>query len=344
MESISLHVDEPDEAQEIIGRLYYAHRLTVLHKPDKFAMTMSGLNLGPIAAALVRYSGEVRLDVPDELESAYQVNVPLSGWLRTRSGLAEVYATSRTAALYRPDGNASLHGWVDSGTVFGLKIERTALEARLADLAGRPVRGVIPLAPSLDVQAGGGRQWWSLTQALAALAADPDGPLARPMVALPLMESVLTALLYATEHPYRDAMAAPSARAGTAAIKRAVDLLEGRAGPAVDGGRPGRPRRPEHPGAAVRFRQVRGHVPDVLLAPGPAAAGRCRTARRWRRGQQRGQHRQPMGIHQLRPVRCRLPDPLRMPAVRDAAPGPLKLRELASTGAHRVSTLSSPHP
>jgi AraC-like DNA-binding protein len=227
MESISLHVNEPDAAQEIIGRFYYAHRLTVLHEPDKFAMTMSGLNLGPIAAALVRYSGEVRLDVPDELECAYQVNVPLSGWLRTRSGLAEVCATSRTAALYRPDGNASLHGWVDSGTVFGLKIERTALEARLADLAGRPVRGVIPFAPSLDVQAGSGRQWWSLTQSLAALAADPDGPLARPMVALPLMESVLTALLYATEHPYRDAMAAPSARAGTAAIKRAVDLLEG---------------------------------------------------------------------------------------------------------------------
>ena len=225
MDAIRLHVTEPDQAREICGRVYYPHRLTVLHDPARFAMSLSALNLGPVAVGLLGYAGEVCLETA-ELETGYEVNVPLSGRLLTSSGPAEVYATPYTAALYRPDARTRLQGWADGGELFGLKIARPALEARLADLAGTPVRGVVPLGPSLDLRAGVGRRWWTLARALAALTADPDGPLAQPMVVRPLVDSVLAALLYAADHPYRAALAAPCPRAGTAAVSRAVDLLE----------------------------------------------------------------------------------------------------------------------
>ena len=228
MDAISLHTAEPDEAQEICGRVYFPHRLTVLHEPASFAMSLSALSLGPVAAGRLGYAGEVRLETA-ELETGYEINVPLSGRLLTRSGPAEVCATPVTGALYRPDSKTRLQGWADGGELFGLKIERHALEARLGELAGRPVRGVIPLGPSLDLRAGAGRRWWALARALAALTADPDGPLAQPMVVRPLVESVLVALLYAAEHPYRGALAVSCPRAGTATVSRAVDLLE--AGP-----------------------------------------------------------------------------------------------------------------
>jgi transcriptional regulator GlxA family with amidase domain len=85
---------------------------------------------------------------------------------------------------------------------------------------------VIPLGPSLDLRSGGGQRWWALARSLAVLAADPEGPLARPMVVRPLIDSVLVALLYAADHPYRAALAAPCARPGTATVNRAVGLLE----------------------------------------------------------------------------------------------------------------------
>jgi AraC-like DNA-binding protein len=223
--AISLHVTDPAEAREICGRVYFPHRLAVLHDPARFAMSLSALDLGPVAVGLLGYAGEVCLET-GELETGYEINVPLSGRLLTRTGPAEVYATSRTAALYRPDARARLHGWAGGGQLFGLKVERRMLEARLAELAGTPVRGVIPLGPSLDLRSGGGRRWWALARSLAALAADPDGPLARPMVVRPLVDSVLVALLYAADHPYRAALAAPCARPGPAAVNRAVDLLE----------------------------------------------------------------------------------------------------------------------
>jgi AraC-like DNA-binding protein len=222
---ISLHVTEPDEAREVCGRVYYPHRLSILHEPARFAMSLSALNLGPVSVGLLRYAGEVCLETA-ELETGYEINVPLSGRLLTSSGPAEVYATPRTAALYRPDARTRLQGWADGGTLFGLKVERSALEARLAELAGTAVRGVIPIGPSLDLRTGGGRRWWALARALAALAADPDGPLTRPVVVRPLLDSVLVALLYAADHPYRATLDAPCPRPGPAAVHRAVDLLE----------------------------------------------------------------------------------------------------------------------
>ena len=225
MDGISLRITGPDEAQEACGQVYFPHQLKVLHEPARFAMSLSALTLGPVAIGLLGYAGEVRLETA-ELETSYEINVPLSGRLLTRTGPAEVCATPRTAAIYRPDGRTSLQGWADGGELFGLKIERQALEARLAELTGKPVRTVIPLGPCLDLQAGGGRRWWALARALAALTADPDGPLTRPMVLRPLIDSVLVAFLYAADHPYRGELAAPCARAGTATINRAVELLE----------------------------------------------------------------------------------------------------------------------
>jgi hypothetical protein len=118
--------------------VYFPHRLTVLHDPGQFAMSLSAARLGPISVGLLGYSGEVRLETA-ELSTGYEVNVPLTGPLRTWTGQAEVCAAPAMAAVYRPDGRTLLQGWAGGGRLFGLKIERSALEAELAELAGVPV-------------------------------------------------------------------------------------------------------------------------------------------------------------------------------------------------------------
>jgi len=128
VDTISLHITEPDEAREICGQVYFPHRLTILHEPASFAMSLSALNLGPVAVGLLGYTGEVRLETA-ELETAYEINVPLSGRLLTRAGPAEVCATPRTAPFYRPAGRTSVQGGPDGGQRFGWKTERWAWEA-----------------------------------------------------------------------------------------------------------------------------------------------------------------------------------------------------------------------
>jgi AraC-binding-like domain len=109
-------------------------------------MSLSALNLGPVAVGLLAYAGEVCLETA-ELETGYEVNVPLSGRLLTRSGPAEVYATPHTAALYRPDGLAcgGCHRLaVPNGRVRGHHAARDASVSGAGDGDGNPGTTPVP--------------------------------------------------------------------------------------------------------------------------------------------------------------------------------------------------------
>lgn len=225
MPSISIRTTEPDTASDECGRVYFPHRLVVLHDPAEFAMSLSAVSLGPVSAGVLRYTGEVRLETA-ELETGYEINVPLDGLLDTSTGHGEVCASAAVAAVYRPDARTRLHGWREGGRLLGVKIDRAALAEALAELADVPAPDVVPLDPALDLRSRAGRQWWLLARVLLSAAEDPDGPLARPMVARPLAHSVVAALLHAADHPYRDALARRPAQPRPSAVKDAVDLLE----------------------------------------------------------------------------------------------------------------------
>lgn len=224
----TLSTDDVDRAAAVCAEVYFPHRLRVLHDHRRFRMELSAVAAGPVAAGVLSYAGEVVIET-GELETGYEVNVPLDGPLRTSSGRREVCATPTCAALYRPDGAARLHGWAGGGRLFGLKIERAALEAHLGALLDRPVRAPVALAPTLDLTTDGGRQWWSLARTLADLAA---GPAANPLVLRPLTQGLVAALLIAAEHPDREALDDGGPRVGSGAVRRAAAAVE---------------ERPEHP-------------------------------------------------------------------------------------------------
>lgn len=225
MPSISITTTDQAVAQRECARVYFPHRLAVLHDPRAFAMSLSAVQLDAISAGLLGYSGEVCVET-GELETGYEINVPLDGQLRTWTGHADVCAGPDVAAVYRPDGRTRLHGWAGGGRLFGLKIECRALEEALGELTDRRIRSTVPLGASLDLSRGAGRQWWSLARSLVELAQDPHGPLGRPVVARPLSNSVLNALLYAVEHPYRDLLASRPPVPRPATLREAVELLE----------------------------------------------------------------------------------------------------------------------
>ncbi|PXY27669.1 AraC family transcriptional regulator [Prauserella muralis] len=225
MSATRIRTSDPDEASSRCGEVYFPHRLTVLHDPARFGMSLSATKVGPVSAGLLSYAGEVRLTT-GELETGYEINVPLGGLLHTRTAYGEVCAGPGLAAVYWPDSPATLHGWVGGGSLFGLKIERRALESQLAELIDAPVTSVVRLGGSIDLRRGPGHQWWTLVQSLIELAREPDGPLSQPMVSRPLTQSVITALLHAVNHPYRDRLATRPRQPTPESVRRAVELLD----------------------------------------------------------------------------------------------------------------------
>jgi len=239
---VQVTTSDPDLARARCAEIYFPHRLTMLHDPGEFSMSLSAVDLGPVAAGVLSYAGEVVIET-GELTTGCEVNLALDGVLRTRSGRVDVCSTATTAAVYRPDGTARLHGWVRGGRLFGLKIDRGALEDQLAALLDRPVRGAVALAPTVDLESEGGRRWWSLVRALVDLAADPRGLAADPRVMGPLVEAVVAGLLHTVDHPYRDALATPAVAVGPRSVRRAVAAVV---------------ERPEHPWTVASLAAIAG--------------------------------------------------------------------------------------
>lgn len=214
-----------DQAEQFGAAIYFPHRLTVLERDRPFEMDIRAMQFGPIMVAVLRYSSEVLIET-DDLETSYEVNVPLRGRFLSRSGSDEVVADPGTAAVYRPYGATSFRGFADGGELVGVKIDRAALERQLADVARTEFTGPLALRPSLDLTSGPGLDWWCVARALVDLLGRPDGLVTNKLITRPLAKSVLTSLLYALDHPQVRSLLEEPATVAPSAIKLAVDLLE----------------------------------------------------------------------------------------------------------------------
>lgn len=224
--AVRVQTRDADEAQELAAQVYFPHRLTMRREPQWFGMQLQATRLGPLAVGVLRYHTETALET-DELDTAYEVNIPLGADpLHTRVGTEQVTADACTAAVYSPMHETSLHGWHTGQPLLGLKIERRALEAELSQLLGRQLPGPIEFAPRLDLACGTGSQWWWLTRPLLELIREPAGLLDHPLLTDSMAHSVMIGLLYAAGHRYRAELEAPRGQAHPAPVRRAVELLE----------------------------------------------------------------------------------------------------------------------
>ncbi|MCU1691864.1 MAG: transcriptional regulator, AraC family [Frankiales bacterium] len=215
------------EAQDAATAVYFPHRLDVLADLDDFDMHLDSATIGSVTASVLAFGAEVQIET-DDIEVAYLVNVPLGGVFTSVHQGATIVADQRTALLHLPVGPNCLRGFGHGEEMFGLKIERQALETELACLLNRSVAGPLLLSPTLDLSCGAGLQWWNLARCLVELVRGPADLLTRPMVARPLANSLVRGLLYAAEHPYRQELHENTSAATPAVIRRAIDLLEAR--------------------------------------------------------------------------------------------------------------------
>ena len=191
-------------------------------------MTIEAASLGPVTAGWLSYTTEVHLDTP-ELESAYQVNLLTSGVMPTYSGSDTTIADARTAAIYRPDRPTGFTGWRTPTPMLAVKISRLALERELERLLDRPVDGPIAFDISLDVGSGRGAEWAALLRTVVGSLEDPESLVRQPMLAAPLVRSLLTGLLLAAQHQFRDELDRPFAAAAPGAVKRARAYIDANA-------------------------------------------------------------------------------------------------------------------
>ncbi|MFC0534052.1 AraC family transcriptional regulator [Phytohabitans kaempferiae] len=209
-----------------MARHFYSNFIDRLDPSETLATRLTVGRLGPVTVGDVRFGTDLRIKL-DELGS-YHVDVLLSGQLVWQQGGSQpLLATGTTAAVFQPVGNTVLDLWTGDCRVLAVKIDRAALEDRLARMLDAPVRTPIQLGREMDTTGGPGRSWARLAGLLAAEVGDDGGLAHHALLSDHLQETLLEGLLLATDHPYRerlDGLGRPDP--APRAVRRVVDAVQ----------------------------------------------------------------------------------------------------------------------
>lgn len=226
----SFTTSDVDEARAICNQVFYECRIEpgeTSSNPYWFDMTVEAA--GPMTLALIGHGSEIHAWVggPD---LTYTVGFPLEDTFPFQFGRETVAANSTTAAVATPTSTFSYRGF-RTGTerLFALAIHRDSIETHMGRLLGGDPVGTINLAPSLDLRSGPGAQWRQFTSSLILGLQSPSSLVSNPLMAAQFSEVVMTGLLLAADHQFRDELDAWTRPVPPIAVRRAQAIIEGRA-------------------------------------------------------------------------------------------------------------------
>lgn len=230
MTAISFHTTDVDEANAMANQVFYeSHVEPVRNSPRAFRFGMKFDTTGPITYGVLSHGCEISATVGG-LDMTYSIGIPLKGMFSMQFGNEDVATDPYNAVVCTPTSHVAYRGY-RTGTerLFVLSFDRDHLHNELRNLLGRDRIGSINLAPSLDLRSGLGAQWWQLTTTLALALQSPRSLPSNPMMTAQFSSAVMTGLLLATDHPYRDDLDAWTQPVPPAGIRRASEIIETRA-------------------------------------------------------------------------------------------------------------------
>lgn len=202
--TIMIRTADLDEAREVCGEHLYPRSMRLLEPGARLDARFAFLWLGGMTLADVRYGAAVA-GVTSELGS-YHVNVPRSGQFYASQHRRPITGDPRRAAVYQPVGDTALHFSSADCRLHALKIDKPVLESHLEEILDVPVTRTIRLSGQIDTSRGPGRTLTRLIRLLSAEIGNSDSLFTEPVVAEPVKETLMTALLLAADHQYRDAL------------------------------------------------------------------------------------------------------------------------------------------
>lgn len=216
-----------DVMRNAVSEHFYSHFVDQLDPAKPLATRIDVIHFGPITVGELSFGSDLRFRF-GEL-GAYHVDVMLSGGLTWRQGRASdtLEATEAEAAVFQPVGDTVLERWPSDTRVLAVKVGRDAVEAQLSRMIDASVHGIVRLGRCLDMTGGPGRTWAGVVRTMAPDVADPTGLAHHPLFAERLQEIVISGLLLATDHNYREQLERlRQPTAAPRAVRRTMETIQ----------------------------------------------------------------------------------------------------------------------
>lgn len=214
-------------ASGLVADAYFPHRLNPLARGATANTRVDSVDLGPLRIARISWGAEV--SVRSEHRGAYAINIPMSGYLESRTGSHHTVSTPGMGTICPADVPTSITRWSDTCSILGIRIERDYLHRELRKSLDDPSAS---LPSQIDLTTPNGSSWIALVQDLRERVCNGAGVWDTRLVAEQLSGALTSGFILAAVpgsaqdvHPAQpriikrvlDAMEADPARAWTAA-------------------------------------------------------------------------------------------------------------------------------
>ncbi|MEY9954152.1 AraC family transcriptional regulator [Leifsonia sp. EB34] len=216
---------DADEARTVGSQMFYGGGIHPAGRGRGFECRVVGTRIGGVSLGLVGFGTRVTIGFRN-IES-YGVSMPTLGPLEQRVGSHEFTATPDVASVYSPLDALEVDGWESPGDRLAhVRFDRSVLEGELSRMLGVDAVDEIRFPYLLDIRSGRGAEWMRLAHVLFGAVDGPGGLAGNTLFSTQLTSAVMTGLLLATDHQYREALESPSRPAAPAAVRRAAAFID----------------------------------------------------------------------------------------------------------------------
>lgn len=212
-----------DETRGLVASIFCDHQLNLSDgaaRLDYVHRHARGLAIG---FSELRYGAAVHVR-PQELDSFFLVQLPLSGHDVLRTGSCTTVSDQGLATVHGP-GDAFCMNWSPDCAKLAIRIEREVLERQAARLIGRPLHRPLRFHVEMDTRQGAGRFWRQTVRQLLLGVEQGHVPLTHPLLRDQLEQLLLTGLLTSQPSTITDLLHGPTPEILPRHVKLAEDYM-----------------------------------------------------------------------------------------------------------------------
>ncbi|MGB3484660.1 MAG: AraC family transcriptional regulator [Mycobacterium sp.] len=220
-----LHTRNLEEARQAVTDVYLAHQLYA-EDPGALDMTLNAVEQRHFTAGFLTYGTNTTLRMP-ATDDCYHVNLTTAGSTHAdrADGQKVVTEARHSGAILHPEQTNTVH-WTPDAEQIILKVPRVSLESHLSELLGRQVNSAIDFEFGLDLSTAAGASLLASVEFFVRELDRPGGIAEMPMARDQLESFIMSQLLNAGDHPYKDDLLAPPPQVRLGRLKPVVDFIE----------------------------------------------------------------------------------------------------------------------
>lgn len=226
---VKINTRKIEQAETLGGAVYHPHQVEPLVPTDQFAMRLKASTFSDFTVGLLQYATPVIIHSMHPRPDFYQVNFPLFGTVGMSDGQRQHALTNKLAIIQDWTTPTILSGWQQPTQVLGLRIPRTLVERTATLLHDERPDNPIRFQAKFDLNSPAGTEWKSLVTTLAGVNLENQSALSNPLVAAPLIDTVVRIMLTTQQASGPQRLATRNSATGPRTVEQATDFMRAHA-------------------------------------------------------------------------------------------------------------------